>query len=93
MNRQVRTSNLTEGVMREIREMILTCEIELGANLPTRKELATRFGVRASTVHGAIQGLAAVGLVDSRPGKGTWARQDSENSDPSGCAQGTAGGS
>lgn len=56
--------------------MILEGEIAPGDFLPSRKELAARFGVGLSTVHEAIQVLAAVGLVDSRPGKGTWVCRD-----------------
>jgi GntR family transcriptional repressor for pyruvate dehydrogenase complex len=32
--------------------------------------------VGVSTVHEAMEALAAVGLLDSRPGKGTWVRPD-----------------
>jgi GntR family transcriptional repressor for pyruvate dehydrogenase complex len=65
-----------DEVVREIRQMILTGTIEPGGFLPTRKELAQRFGVGLSTVHEAIQALSAVGMLASRPGKGTWVRGD-----------------
>jgi len=41
--------------------------------------LAVQFGVGLSTVHEAIQALTAVGMVKSRPGKGTWVREDTLN--------------
>ena len=56
--------------------MILTGDVQPGEYLPSRKELAARFGVGISTVHEAIQALNAVGLVASHPGKGTWVRED-----------------
>jgi GntR family transcriptional repressor for pyruvate dehydrogenase complex len=56
--------------------MILTGDVQPGEYLPSRKELAARFGVGISTVHEAIQALTAVGLVASHPGKGTWVRED-----------------
>ena len=56
--------------------MILTGQVQPGEFLPTRKELAAQFGVGLSTVHEAIQALTAVGMLESRPGKGTWVRSD-----------------
>ena len=60
------------GTADRIRQMIFTGQIKPGELLPTRKELAAQFGVGIATVHEAIKSLGAVGLVESRPGKGTW---------------------
>jgi GntR family transcriptional repressor for pyruvate dehydrogenase complex len=38
--------------------------------------LAAQLGVGISTIHEAIKSLDAVGLVESRPGKGTWVRHN-----------------
>lgn len=70
------SSTLVDDVTAEIRQRILTGEIEPGEFLPTRKELAAEFGVGLSTVQEAIQALSAVGLLASRAGKGTWVRED-----------------
>jgi GntR family transcriptional regulator, transcriptional repressor for pyruvate dehydrogenase complex len=76
MNGQLRKSTLVDDVTQRLREMILAGEVEPGQLLPPRRELATRFGVGISTIHEAVQALAAVGLVDAHPGKGTWVRPD-----------------
>ena len=76
MTPHVRTDTLVDRVVHELRQMILDGEIQPGDFLPTRKELAAQFGVGLSTVHEAIQALAAVGMLESRPGKGTWVRED-----------------
>jgi GntR family transcriptional repressor for pyruvate dehydrogenase complex len=76
MTPQIETSTLVNRVTDEIRRMILSGEIEPGEFLPTRKELAAQFDVGLSTVHEAIQALTAVGMLESRPGKGTWVRDD-----------------
>jgi DNA-binding FadR family transcriptional regulator len=76
MKSSVHGDTLVDQVVHEIRHMILTGMIEPGGFLPTRKDLATRFGVGLSTVHEAIQALSAVGMLASRPGKGTWVRED-----------------
>jgi DNA-binding FadR family transcriptional regulator len=69
-------NTLVDELVHEIRHMILTGTIQPGEFLPTRKKLAERFGVGLSTVHEAIQALSAVGMLASRPGKGTWVRDD-----------------
>ena len=76
MTPHIRTKSLVDRVADEIRQMILTGQIQPGEFLPTRKELAAQFGVGLSTVHEAIQALTAVGMLESRPGKGTWVRSD-----------------
>ncbi len=76
MSPHIRKSTLVDGVAHELRQMILTGEVQPGEFLPTRKELAAQFGVGLSTVHEAIQVLSAVGMLESRPGKGTWVRED-----------------
>lgn len=60
--------------------MIFSGQLGPGELLPSRKELAAQFGVGIATIHEAIKSLAAVGLVASRPGKGTWVRHDALDS-------------
>lgn len=76
MNSQVLPHTLVDKVAQALREIIRAGEIAPGEFLPPRKELAARFGVGISTVHEAVQALTAVGLLASRPGKGTWVRHD-----------------
>jgi GntR family transcriptional regulator, transcriptional repressor for pyruvate dehydrogenase complex len=63
---------LVDATADHIRQMIFTGQIKPGELLPTRKELADQFGVGIATIHEAVKSLDAVGLVESRPGKGTW---------------------
>lgn len=76
MNNPAHKNTLVDDVIASLRQMILSKEILPGEFLPPRKDLAARFDVGLSTIHEAIQALAAVGMVDSRPGKGTWVRDD-----------------
>ncbi len=69
-------NTLVADVAHELRQMILTGKIQPGEFLPSRKDLAVQFGVGLSTVQEAIQALTALGLLESRPGKGTWVRED-----------------
>jgi len=65
-------STLVDDTSNRIRQMIFTGQIKPGEMLPPRKVLATQFAVGIATVHEAVKSLAAVGLLESRPGKGTW---------------------
>ena len=76
MSSRVSSSTLVDYVVEEIRRMILTGRVEPGDFLPARKELAEQFGVGLSTIQEATQALSAVGMLESRPGKGTWVRED-----------------
>jgi GntR family transcriptional repressor for pyruvate dehydrogenase complex len=76
MSVHLQKSTLVQDVVEQLRQMILRGDVQPGSYLPSRKELAARFGVGISTVHEAIQALTAVGLVASHPGKGTWVRKD-----------------
>lgn len=76
MTPHVRKSTLVNRVTDELRQMILSGDLQPGDFLPTRKDLAAQFGVGLSTIHEAIQALSAVGMLESRPGKGTWVRPD-----------------
>jgi GntR family transcriptional regulator, transcriptional repressor for pyruvate dehydrogenase complex len=76
MNLVRRRSTIVEDIAEELRAMILTGQIQPGQFLEPQKALADRLGVGLSTVRESIQLLAAVGLVESHPGKGTWVRQD-----------------
>jgi GntR family transcriptional repressor for pyruvate dehydrogenase complex len=69
-------STLVDDTANKIRQMVFGGQLQPGELLPSRKELAEQFDVGISTIHEAIKSLAAVGLVDSRPGKGTWIRHD-----------------
>ncbi len=80
MRSELSGNTLVDDVTDEIRDMILSGEIKPGEFLPTRKELAAQFGVGLSTVQEAIQALSAVGMLASRPGKGTWVRKDALDS-------------
>lgn len=65
--------DLTEKSYRVIKELIVTREFAPGTKL-TAEGLAQRFGVSRTTAKGAIDQLAAEGLVDVRPQVGTFVR-------------------
>jgi GntR family transcriptional regulator, transcriptional repressor for pyruvate dehydrogenase complex len=74
-----RRNTIVDDIAEELRAMILSGQLKPGEFLEPQKTLADQFGVGLSTVRESIQVLAAVGLVESHPGKGTWVRQDALN--------------
>lgn len=69
-------TTLVAEVARRIRDMIRSGELQPGQVLPTQKELASQFQVGFSTIREATQILASSGLIQSRPGKGSWISED-----------------
>ncbi len=69
-------STMVADLIRELNVRIWRGDFKPGAFLPPQKDLAAQLGVSISTVREAIQGLVAMGLLESRPGKGTWVRPD-----------------
>ncbi|TMW71302.1 PLP-dependent aminotransferase family protein [Alteribacter natronophilus] len=55
-----------------IRKKIKQGEWSVGSALPSQRELAGTFGVNRSTVIAALEELIAEGLLETRPGKGTF---------------------
>jgi DNA-binding FadR family transcriptional regulator len=59
---------LADTVSAELARMITAGVLASGTRMPTERELMRRFGVSRSAVREAIQGLAARGLLVTRPG-------------------------
>lgn len=71
-----RRKTIVDDIADDLRAQILSGRLEPGEFLEPQKVLAERYGVGLTTVRESIQALAAVGLVASHPGKGTWVRVD-----------------
>src|SRR5438067_13739580 len=63
---------MAEQVVIQVRDMIREGELRPGDRLPPERELSKRLGIsRASLRHG-LRFLAAIGVLTSRPGSGTY---------------------
>jgi GntR family transcriptional repressor for pyruvate dehydrogenase complex len=67
-----KTLNSTQQVIGHVRELIERGELRPGDRLPPERDLATQIGVSRPTVSAAIRALAAMGVVQSRQGSGTY---------------------
>lgn len=68
----VQLGRLYEQIVEQIEERILSGELQEGDRLPTERELAEQFEVSRTAVREAINALVQRGLVDARPGRGTF---------------------
>jgi GntR family transcriptional repressor for pyruvate dehydrogenase complex len=68
----VKSARLYEQIVEQIKERILSRDLQDGDQLPTERELAEQFGVSRTAVREAIKALTQNGLVEVRPGRGTF---------------------
>ncbi len=61
-----------ENVVGYVRDLISSGEFKPGDRLPAERELALQIGVSRPSVRAGLQALAAMGVVESRRGSGTY---------------------
>jgi GntR family transcriptional repressor for pyruvate dehydrogenase complex len=75
--RPVTRATLTQGIVDAIAELIMKGIWRPGDMIPSEKELATRFNVGRSTIREAVKSLALLGVLEARPGGGSYIREPS----------------
>ncbi|MCM3846642.1 FadR family transcriptional regulator [Pseudonocardia sp. DR1-2] len=71
-----------EAVLSHLRAMIERGEYEVGDKLPAEAALSAEFEVSRSVVREALRGLQALGLTESRTGRGTFVVATGPTDDP-----------
>ena len=71
----IKTRKIYEEIMDQLKEMIRGGELKPGQRLASEREMAESFNVSRSSVREALTSLAAMGILDIRPGGGTFVRQ------------------
>ncbi len=69
---KVRQGRIYEAVVDQLQDLIVSEKLQPGDRLLPERELAQRFGVSRTAVRDAIKVLSERGLVDVRPGAGTF---------------------
>jgi GntR family transcriptional regulator, transcriptional repressor for pyruvate dehydrogenase complex len=67
-------ATLPQEIVAAIANLIMTRAWKPGDRIPPEKELAGRFGVGRSSIREAIQSLVILGVIESRPGDGSYIR-------------------
>ena len=68
----IQTERLYEQIVDQIESRIVAGEIKVGDQLPSERELAEQFMVSRIAVREAVKSLRQKGLVEIRPGRGTF---------------------
>jgi GntR family transcriptional repressor for pyruvate dehydrogenase complex len=72
---KVNKSSVSTQVFEQMKEQLLSGEWKPGDKLPSENELASMFGVSRVTVRNALQKLAALELVETHFGEGTFVKE------------------
>ena len=68
----VQTERLYQQIVEQIEERAVAGDLKVGDQLPSERELGEQFGVSRTAVREAIKILREKGLIEVRPGRGTF---------------------
>jgi GntR family transcriptional regulator, transcriptional repressor for pyruvate dehydrogenase complex len=71
----IKSTRIYEEIVRQIKGMIAEGRLKSGDQLPPERDLAEKFLVSRTSVREALRALESVGLIEIRPGEGTFVRQ------------------
>lgn len=66
---------LSQEIARKLIDYLLSGEITPGTRMPSERQLASELGVGRSAVREALKSLGLLGLIEVRPGDGTYLRR------------------
>src|SRR5437867_2027670 len=71
----IKSTRIYEEIVRQIKTMISEGRLNSGDQLPPERDLAEKFVVSRTSVREALRALESLGLVEIRPGEGTFVRE------------------
>lgn len=71
----VRSTRIYKEIVRQIKSMIAEGRLKSGDQLPPERDLAEKFVVSRTSVREALRALESLGLVEIRPGEGTFIKE------------------
>ena len=71
----IKSTRIYEEIVRQIKAMIAEGRLKSGDRLPPERDLAEKFVVSRTSVREALRALESLGLVEIRPGEGTFVRE------------------
>src|SRR5438105_9191390 len=76
----VKSTRIYQEIVRQVKQMIGEGRLKSGDQLPPERDLAEKFVVSRASVREALRALKSLGLVEIRPGEGTFVREVSVES-------------
>jgi len=74
----IKTEKVYEKVIEQIKDMIYNGELRRGDKLPSERTLKKQLGVSRASIREAFSALEMIGLIESRPGKGTFIKEQAD---------------
>ncbi len=76
----IKSTRIYEEIVRQIKTLVQEGKLKSGDKLPPERDLAERFKVSRTSVREALRALESIGLIEIRPGEGTFVREISVES-------------
>ena len=76
----IKSTRIYQEIVRQVKAMIAEGRLKSGDQLPPERDLAEKFVVSRTSVREALRALESLGLVEIRPGEGTFVREVSVES-------------
>jgi len=73
----IKIKKIYEEIVEQLKDMISRGELKPGTKLPSERDMAESLGVSRASVREALTALEAIGILDIRPGEGTFVRETS----------------
>src|SRR2546430_9607739 len=70
----IKSTRISEAIVRQVKAMIAEGRLKSGDQLPPERDLAQKFVVSRTSVREALRALESLGLIEIRPGEGTFVR-------------------
>jgi len=74
----IKTKKIYQEIMEQLKGMITRGVLQPGDKLPSERDMADSLEVSRASVREALTALAVMGILDIRPGEGTFVRQTSD---------------
>ena len=71
----IKSTRIYEEIVRQVKQMITEGRLKSGDQLPPERDLAEKFVVSRTSVREALRALESLGLIEIRPGEGTFVRE------------------
>ena len=68
----IRVQKVYEDIIEQFKNMIYSGQLKKGDKLPPERELCQILGVSRASMREALRAMEVMGIVDSRPGEGTY---------------------
>jgi GntR family transcriptional repressor for pyruvate dehydrogenase complex len=73
----IKIKKIYEEIVEQLKDMISRGELKPGNKLPSERDMAESLGVSRASVREALTALEAIGILDIRPGEGTFVKETS----------------